>query len=50
MRIIALLFVIVVSGCTGDRLKAEAKPTAVALSGPPMAATFADTVMAATAI
>jgi hypothetical protein len=49
MRIIALLFVIVVSGCTGDRLKAEAKPTAVALSAPPMAA-IADTVMAATAI
>jgi hypothetical protein len=45
MRIIALLFVIVVSGCTGDRLKAEAKPTAVALSAP-----IADTVMAATAI
>ena len=50
MRIIALLFTFVLTGFAGDRLKAEAKPTAVALSGPPMAATFADTVMAATAI
>jgi hypothetical protein len=50
MRIIALLFAFVLTGCAGDRLRAEAKPTAVALSAPPMAATFAATVMAATAI
>jgi hypothetical protein len=49
MRIIALLFAFVLTGCAGDRLRAEAKPTAVALSAPPMAA-IADTVMAATAI
>ncbi|MEH2569857.1 hypothetical protein V1289_009484 [Bradyrhizobium sp. AZCC 2289] len=40
MRIIALLFAFVLTGCAGDRLRAEAKPTAVALSAPPMAATF----------
>jgi hypothetical protein len=51
MRIIALLFIFVVlTGCNGDRLKAETRPTAVALRAPPMAAAFAATVMAATAI
>ena len=50
MRIIALLFAFVLTGCTGDRLKTETNPTAVALSAPPMAAALAATVMAATAI
>ena len=50
MRIIALLFAFVVTGCNGDRLKTETNPTAVALSAPPMAAAFAATVKAATAI
>jgi hypothetical protein len=36
MRMIALLFAIVVSGCTGDRLKAEMRPNAVALRAPPV--------------
>ena len=31
MKIIALLFAFVVAGCTGNRLNAETKPTAVAL-------------------
>ena len=50
MRIIALLFAFMLTGCAGNRLDAETKPTAVAPSAPPMAATFAATVMAATAI
>jgi hypothetical protein len=50
MRIIALLFAFVLTGCNGDRLKTETNPTAVALSAPSMAATFAATVMAVTAI
>ena len=50
MRIIALLFALILTGCSGNRLNAETKPTAVALSAPSIAATFADTVMAATAI
>jgi hypothetical protein len=41
MRIIALLFAIVVSGCTGDRLNAETRPNAVALRAAPVAAAFA---------
>jgi len=44
MRIIALLFAVVLTGCTGNRLNAETKPTAVALCTPPMAAAFAATV------
>jgi len=44
MRIIALLFAFVLAGCTGNRLNAETKPTAVALCTPPMAAAFAATV------
>jgi hypothetical protein len=40
MRIIALLSVFVLAGCTGNRLHAETKPIAVALF----------TVMAATTI
>ncbi len=43
MRIIALLFAFVLTGCNGDRLKTEANPTAVALSAPPVAAAFAAT-------
>jgi len=50
MRIIALLFAFTLTGCTGNRLNAETKPTVVALCTPPMAAAFAATVMAATAI
>jgi hypothetical protein len=50
MRIIALLFAFVLTGCTGDRLKTETNPTAVALSAPPVTAAFAATVMAATTI
>ena len=50
MRIIALLFAFVLTGCSGDRLKTEANPTAVALSAPPVAVALAATVMAATAI
>ena len=50
MKIIALLFAFVLTGCNGDRLKTETNPDAVALSVPPMAAAFATTVMAATAI
>ena len=50
MKIIALLFAFLLTGCTGDRLKTETNPTAVALRAPPMAAAFAATVMAATAI
>jgi len=50
MKIIALLFAFLLTGCTGDRLKTETNPTAVALSAPPMAAKSAVTVMAATAI
>jgi hypothetical protein len=46
MKIIALLFAFVLTGCTGDRLKTETDPTAVE----PMAAAFAATVMAATTI
>jgi hypothetical protein len=38
MRIIALLFAFVLTGCAGDRLRAEANPTAVALSARPVAA------------
>jgi hypothetical protein len=44
MRIIALLFAFVVTGCNGDRLKTETNPTAVALSAPPMAAASAATL------
>jgi hypothetical protein len=40
MRIIVLLFAIVVSGCTGDRLKAETRPNAVVLRAPAVAAAF----------
>jgi len=50
MKIIALLFAFVLTGCNGDRLKTEANPTAVALSAPPVAVALAATVMAATAI
>jgi hypothetical protein len=50
MRIIVLLFAFVLAGCTGNRLNAETTPIAVALCAPPMAAAFAATVMAATAI
>ena len=50
MRIIVLSFAFMLTGCSGNRLNAETKPTAVAPSAPPMAATFAATVMAATAI
>jgi hypothetical protein len=50
MKIIALLFAFVLTGCNGDRLKTETNPTAVALSAPPMATAFAATVMASTAI
>ena len=41
MRIIALVLAFVLTGCNGDRLKTETKPTAVALSTPPVAAAFA---------
>jgi hypothetical protein len=44
MRIIALLFAVVLTGCTGNRLNAETKPVAVALCAPPMTAAFAATV------
>jgi hypothetical protein len=37
MRIIALLFAFVLTGCNGDRLKTEANPTAVALLSPSVA-------------
>jgi hypothetical protein len=50
MRIIALLFVFMLTGCAGNRLNAETKPTAFVLSAPPMDAAFAATAMAATAI
>jgi hypothetical protein len=50
MKIIALLFAFVLTGCNGGRLKTETNPSAVALSAPPMAAALAATVMAATAI
>ena len=50
MRIIALLFAVVLAGCTGDRLNAETRPIAVALCAPPMAATFAASGTAATPI
>jgi hypothetical protein len=50
MKIIALLFAFVLTGCTGDRLQTETNPTAVALSAPPVTAAFAATVMAATTI
>jgi hypothetical protein len=43
MRIIALLFAFVLTGCEGNRLKTEMNPTAVALSAPPMTAAFAAT-------
>jgi len=36
MRMLSLLFAIVMSGCTGDRLKAEMRPNAVALRAPPV--------------
>jgi hypothetical protein len=49
MRIIALIFAFVLTGCTGNRLNAET-PTAVALCATPMAAAFGTTVMVATAI
>ena|SRR5258708_82007 len=45
MRIIALLFAFVLTGCEGNRLKTETNPTAVALSVPPIAAAFAATVI-----
>jgi uncharacterized lipoprotein YajG len=44
MRIIALLFSFMLTGCAGTRLDAETTPTTVAPSAPPMAATFAATV------
>ena len=44
MRIIALLFSFMLTGCAGTRLDAETTPTAVAPSAPPMAATFAANV------
>ena len=44
MKIIALLFAFVLTGCNGDRLKTETNPTAVALSAPPMAAASAATL------
>jgi hypothetical protein len=47
MRIIALLLAFVLTGCTGNRLNADTKPTAVAVCAQPMAAAFAATVMAA---
>ena len=50
MKIVALLFAFVLTGCSGDRLRAEANPTAVALSAPPVAAALTATVVAATAI
>jgi hypothetical protein len=50
MRIIALLFAFMLTGCNGDRLKTETNPAAVALSAPPVAAALTATVMAATAI
>ena len=50
MRIIALLFAFVLAGCTGNRLNAETKPIVVVLCAPPMAATVAASVMAATPI
>src|SRR5258706_5264111 len=50
MRIIALLLAFVLTGCTGNRLNAETKPTAVAVCAPPTAAAFAAAVMAATTI
>jgi len=43
LRIIALLFAFVLAGCTGNRLNAETKPTAVALCAPSVAAAFAAT-------
>ena len=48
--IIALLFAFVLTGCNGNRLKAETKPTAVALRVPPIATAFGGAMMAATAI
>jgi len=39
---------VMLAGCTGNRLNAETKSTAVALCAPPMAAKFDATVMAAT--
>ncbi len=50
MRIIALLLAFVLTGCTGNRLNSETKPTAVAVCAPPTAAAFAAAVMAATTI
>jgi hypothetical protein len=50
MRIIALLFAFVLTGCTGDRLNAETSTIAVAVCAPPVAAALAATVMAARAI
>src|SRR5258708_8638461 len=35
MRIIALLLAFVLTGCTGNRLNAQTKPTTVALHSPP---------------
>jgi hypothetical protein len=46
MRIIALLFVFVLAGCTGNRLNAETNPIAVALCAPPMATAFGATAPA----
>ena len=43
MRIIALLFAFALAGCTGNRLNAETKLTAVTLCAPPVAAAFAVT-------
>jgi hypothetical protein len=37
MRIIALILAFVLTGCNGDRLKSETKPTAVALLSPSVA-------------
>ncbi len=37
MRIIALLFVFMLAGCTGNRLNAETKPIAVGLYVAPIA-------------
>ena len=50
MKIIALLFAFVLTGCNDDRLKTETNPTAVALGAPPVAAALTATVIAATAI
>ena len=37
MRIIVLVLAFVLTGCNGDRLKTETKPTAIALLSPSVA-------------